>query len=140
MLSHARDRLRALDNVELVELSGWDLAPIVSESLDVVYCTVVFMHLDEWERHSYVCEAMRVLRPGGRFYVYNFNLLSDPGWEFFMAMKENHHPLLRPPNISKSSTPDEIRTYLERAGFEEIVVSSGKQSLWLGAHARKPST
>jgi ubiquinone/menaquinone biosynthesis C-methylase UbiE len=139
MLSHARDRLRGFDNVELVELSGWDLAPVPSESLDVVYCTVVFMHLDEWERYSYVCEAMRVLRPGGRFYVDNFNLLSDPGWEFFMAMKENHHPLLRPPNISKSSTPDEIRTYLERAGFDEIKVSSGKQSLWLGAHARKKS-
>src|SRR5690606_19274069 len=68
MLRHARERLRGLDNVELVELNGWDLAPIPSSSLDVVYCTVVFMHLDEWERFGYVRESMRVLRPGGRIY------------------------------------------------------------------------
>ena len=137
MLRHARARLAAFDNVELVELSGWDLAPVASSSLDVVYCTVVFMHLDEWERYKYVSEAMRILRPGGRVYVDNFNLCSDPGWEFFIAMAENHHPLSRPPNISKSSTPDELRTYFERAGFADIVVSSGPQSLWLSVHARK---
>ncbi len=79
MLGHARDRLSAFDNVDLVELSGWDLAPIPSSSLDVVYCMVVFMHLDEWERFAYVREAMRVLRPGGRLYVDNFNLRSEPG-------------------------------------------------------------
>jgi len=120
MLRHARERLSGLDNVELVELNGWDLAPIPSSSLDVVYCTVVFMHLDEWERFGYVQESMRVLRPGGRIYIDNFNLCSDDGWAFFMEMSESYHPLGRPPNISKSSTPDELRTYLERAGFTDV--------------------
>jgi ubiquinone/menaquinone biosynthesis C-methylase UbiE len=139
MLGHARDRLSAFDNVELVELSGWDLAPIPAESLDVVYCMVVFMHLDEWERYSYVREAMRVLRPGGRLYVDNFNLRSDPGWAFFTDMGSNYHPLWRPANISKSSTPDELRTYLERAGFDDVAIGEAPTSLFLWARGVKPS-
>jgi SAM-dependent methyltransferase len=138
MLTHARERLRGFDNVELVELSGWDLAPIPSSSLDVVYCMVVFMHLDEWERFAYVREAMRVLRPGGRLYVDNFNLRSDPGWAFFTEMGTGYHPLWRPPNISKSSTPDELRTYLERAGFIDIGIGEAPTSLFLWARGRKP--
>jgi SAM-dependent methyltransferase len=132
MLGHARERLRGLDNVELVELNGWDLSGIPDDSLDLVYCTIVFMHLDEWERFSYVKEAMRVLRPGGRVHIDNFNLCSDAGWAFFMEMSESYHPLGRPPNISKSSTPDELRTYLERAGFVDIEVLSNEG---LFAHA-----
>jgi ubiquinone/menaquinone biosynthesis C-methylase UbiE len=139
MLEHARDRLRSYDNVELVELNGWDLAPIDSESLDLVYSTVVFMHLDEWERHRYIAEAFRALRPGGRLYVDNFNLCSDPGWAFFTEMATNYHPLGRPPNISKSSTPDEMRTYFERAGFESIVVAASPEILWMSVHGRKPA-
>ena len=138
MLGHARERLAGFDNVELVELSGWDLAPIASSSLDVVYCMVVFMHLDEWERFAYVREAMRVLRPGGRLYVDNFNLRSDPGWDFFTEMATSYHPLWRPPNISKSSTPDELRTYLERAGFVDIGIGEAPTSLFLWARGRKP--
>ncbi len=137
MLRHARERLQEHDNVELVEISGWDLAPIAAASLDVVYCTVVFMHLDEWERFRYVEEAMRVLRPGGRLYVDNFNLCSEPGWAFFSDMARNYHPMNRPPNISKSSTPDELRTYLERAGFGDITIGSSPESLFLWARGRK---
>ena len=140
MLRHAGDRLRDHPNVELVELSGWDLAPIASSSLDVVYCMVVFMHLDEWERFAYTREAMRVLRPGGRLYVDNFNLRSDPGWQFFQEMAGNYHPLWRPPNISKSSTPDELRTYLERAGFVDIRIGEAPTSLFLWAAGRKPTS
>jgi ubiquinone/menaquinone biosynthesis C-methylase UbiE len=139
MLRHARERLRDHLNVELVELSGWDLAPIGSSSLDVVYCMVVFMHLDEWERYAYVREAMRVLRPGGRLYVDNFNLLSDPGWSFFEDMATSYHPLWRPPNISKSSTPDELRAYLEHAGFEDVRIGQAPTSLFLWAAGRKPT-
>ena len=65
MLRHAARRLAGLSNIALVELSGFDLAPIPDASVDVVYCTVVFMHLEEWDRFGYLLEAHRVLRPGG---------------------------------------------------------------------------
>jgi Methyltransferase domain len=42
MLSHLRDRLREYPNVETVPLNGWDLSPIESESVDIVYATIVF--------------------------------------------------------------------------------------------------
>src|SRR5262245_21563565 len=116
MLDHAGKRLQGVSNVRLVELSGFDLKPIADASVDLVYCTIVFMHLDEWDRYSYVREAFRVLRPGGRFYVDNFNLCTDEGWKVF----ETHlafAPADREPHISRASTPQELETYLRRAGF-----------------------
>lgn len=139
MMRHAADRLRDFDNVETVVLSGYDLAPIPSESVDVVYSTVVFMHLDEWDRFGYVREAMRVLRPGGRIYIDNYNLLSEPGWAFFMETLEGYHPLERPPNVSKSSTPTELRAYLERAGFEDVIVAMQSTDLFISAWGAKPA-
>lgn len=137
MLAHARERLRDHENVETVVLNGWDLSPIPSESIDVVYSTVVFMHLDEWDRFAYVCEAMRVLRPGGRVYIDNYSLVGDAGWKFFADHVENIHPLDRPANISKSSTPGELATYLRRAGFVDVREASSDMFTW--AWARKPA-
>jgi SAM-dependent methyltransferase len=136
MLEHAKERLRGYENVETVVLNGWDLSPIASESIDLVYSTVVFMHLDEWERFAYICEAMRVLRPGGRVYVDNYTLLGDDGWQFFLEHFEGIHPLDRPANISKSSTPQELEVYLRRAGFVDVRGRSADMFTW--AWARKP--
>ncbi len=137
MLEHTRERTKGLDNVETVATNGWDLSPIADGSVDVVYCTVVFMHLDEWERFSYVREAMRILQPGGRVYVDNFNLLGDDGWAFFLSTAEQYAPLERPPNISKSSTPEELRTYLARAGFTKIGLEQNE--MWTWAYGTKPT-
>jgi ubiquinone/menaquinone biosynthesis C-methylase UbiE len=119
MLGHAKTRLKSLENVKLVEISGFDLSSIQAATVDLVYCTVVFMHLDEWDRYNYVLEAFRVLRPGGRIFVDNFNLCSDEGWEVF-EIHRKHFPHYRPPHIGKSSTPQEIEVYLKRAGFKQI--------------------
>jgi SAM-dependent methyltransferase len=135
MLAHVKERTKQYDNVETVAVNGWDLSPIADESVDLVYCTVVFMHLDEWDRFNYVREAMRILRPGGRFYVDNFNLLGDEGWAFFMHHLEDYPPLERPPNISKSSTPEELHAYLERAGFANIQLHHN--DMWVYVHGTK---
>src|ERR1044071_4193364 len=66
MLSHTAQRLKDLSNVELVEISGYNLSGVADSSVDVVYCTVVFMHLESWDRYNYISEAFRALRPGGR--------------------------------------------------------------------------
>ncbi|MEP5765016.1 MAG: class I SAM-dependent methyltransferase [Halieaceae bacterium] len=136
MLEYARQRCSDLDNVEFVSLNGWDLSPIEDSSIDVVYCTVVFMHLDEWDRFNYICEAMRVLRPGGRIYVDNYNLLSREGWDFFMKNMLDYHPLQRPSNISKSSTPEELCHFLAQAGFTDIKHHTG-DDMWVYAWGSK---
>jgi SAM-dependent methyltransferase len=136
MLEFARERLAAFSNVQFVELSGFDLRPIQSGSVDLVYCTVVFMHLDEWDRYNYILEAYRVLRPGGRIFVDNFNLCSDEGWGVFEAVRQIA-PKSRPPAISKSSTPQEIEVYLRRAGFEDIRVV--EEQTWVRGYGVKPA-
>src|SRR5882724_6941559 len=81
MLSLTAERLKDLSNVELVEISGYDLSGVADASVDVVYCTVVFMHLESWDRYNYISEAFRVLRTGGRIYADNIKLCSDGGWK-----------------------------------------------------------
>jgi ubiquinone/menaquinone biosynthesis C-methylase UbiE len=135
MLAFAAERLRDFPNVEFVELSGNDLRPIDDNSIDVVYCTVVFMHLEGWDRYGYVVEALRVLRPGGKLYVDNVNLCSDSGWAIFETHRQ-FAPAQRPDHITVCSTPQELQEYLKRAGFESIETKPGDEliAVW----GRKP--
>lgn len=135
MLKLARERLQEFSNVELVETSGHDLKPIADLSVDVAYCTVVFMHLESWDRYNLVKEAFRVLRPGGRVYLDNANLCSDEGWAVF----EHHRqcsPHARPPHMTECSTPQELQEYLRRAGFAEI--QTGLDGLFVAVWGKKP--
>jgi SAM-dependent methyltransferase len=93
------------------------------------------MHLEEWDRWRYVSEMYRVLRPGGRAYYDNFNLLGDQGWDFFLAMSRLD-PINRPANISKSSTPQELERYALQAGFEILRIVPNR--LWVQLAALKP--
>lgn len=136
MLGHARQRLAAFDNVRFVEISGFDLRSIADASIDLVYCTVVFMHLDEWERYKYILEAGRALKPGGRIFVDNFNLRSAEGWELFEINRRSIPPMHRPPHMAKSSTPQEIEAYLQHAGFQDVkMIENG---MWVRGYAWKP--
>ena len=134
MLSLAAERLRDLSNVELKEISGYDLKGVVDASVDVVYCTIVFMHLEPWDRYNYVLEAFRVLRPNGRIYIDNTNLCSDGGWKVFEAHRA-FSPANRPPHITQNSTPQEIETYLKRAGFSHVRVRTDDD--WIRASGIK---
>ena len=135
MLALAAERLRDLRGVELKEISGYDLKGVADASVDVVYCTVVFMHLEPWDRYNYILEAFRVLRPNGRIYVDNISLCSDGGWKVF----ETHRafsPANRPPAITQNSTPQEIETYLRRAGFGDVRIRTDDD--WIRASGVKP--
>lgn len=136
MVEHTRRRLGGHANARAVAVSGYDLKPIPSASVDVVYSTVVFMHLEGWDRFNYICEAFRVLRPGGRLFVDNVNLLSEPGWDLF-ELNRKIPPKIRPPYITKASTPQELDAYFRRAGFSQI--AQQEVSLWVITHGVKPA-
>jgi ubiquinone/menaquinone biosynthesis C-methylase UbiE len=135
MLRFARTALASVGNVSLVQLNGFDLAGIGDDSMDVVYCTAVFMHLDEWDRFRYVSEFYRILRRGGRVYFDNFDLRSPDGWTLFLRMA-SLDVAVRPPNVSKASTEQELTWYAEQAGFASIAAETGQ--LWITVTARKP--
>jgi ubiquinone/menaquinone biosynthesis C-methylase UbiE len=122
MLAVAADRLRGVPHVRLVELNQVGLAEIPESSVDRVYCTVVFMHLYEWDRYRYVQEAFRVLRPGGRAYFDNVDIASSHGWKVFMETAEMPADQ-RPAHVSMVSTGEELETYAHRAGFDDVTVN-----------------
>jgi SAM-dependent methyltransferase len=136
MLSHASAALKEFANVSFVPLDGSGLTGVADESIDVVYCTTVFMHLDEWDRFRYVREAWRVLRPGGRLYVDSFSLLSPDGWALF-EQQAAVPPNERPPHISKASTPEELTAYVQHAGFTNLRVRQG--AMFVTVVALKPA-
>ena len=138
MLRLAGRRLLGLPKARLQEISGYDLQPIPDASVDVVYTTVVFMHLEEWDRYNYVLEAKRVLKPGGRFYCDNVDLASERGWAVFEESRLTFPPGGRPPQISKCSTQPEIEAFLKRAGFGDVHVA-GRLDFWAYGWAVKPS-
>lgn len=136
MLRHAAIRLKERNNTTLVELSTVGLQEFPLDSFDLVYCTIVFMHLLEWDRYRYVEEAFRVLRPGGRFYVDNFTVATETGWKIFM--ESYGYPIdRRPAHISMSSSREELQTYLLRARFVDVKVHDLANGL-IAATGRKP--
>jgi ubiquinone/menaquinone biosynthesis C-methylase UbiE len=75
-----------------VEISGYNLSGVADASVDVVYCTVVFMHLESWDRYNYILEAFRALRPGGRIYVDNSNLSAQMAAGKSSKLTAHSHP------------------------------------------------
>ena len=70
----------------------------------------------------------------GRIYVDNINLCSDGGWKVF----ETHRafsPTNRPPHMTQNSTPQEIETYLKRAGFSDVRIRTDDD--WIRASGIK---
>lgn len=136
MIRHARTRLADRQNVTLVELSGDGLVEFYSNSVDVIYCTIVFMHLYEWDRLRYVQEAFRVLRPGGRIFFDNVAYSSVEGWQM-VNTGASLHPKHRPAHLSMCSSSEEFQTYLDKTGFEKNTVRLHPCGRWLG-YGHKP--
>jgi len=137
MVAHARRRLQDLPNVQVLELSGASLKEVPDESVDVVYSTVVFMHLYEWDRCRYVYEAYRVLRPGGRIFYDNVDVASAHGKRMFdeaLTVDPRH----RPAYMSMTSSGDELEAYARWAGFENISVHRWHDA-WVAVSAVKAS-
>jgi SAM-dependent methyltransferase len=119
VLGTARALVGDLPNVALLQSEGVDLGCIRDQAVNVVYCSLIFMLLREWDRFRYVREAFRVLKPGGRLYVDTMNLLGSDAWEIFLRLTRLP-PRHRPSNACSAATPEELETYFLRAGFSDV--------------------
>ncbi len=73
MLGHARALLPGASNIEWVLSNGTDLHGLTDESVDFAFSYIVLQHMPEPVfAHRYMCEMLRVLRPGGLF-LFQFN-------------------------------------------------------------------
>jgi ubiquinone/menaquinone biosynthesis C-methylase UbiE len=121
MLSHASARLTQISNVRLQCLQGEGLKEFADRMFDVVYCTNMLSHLDEFDRWRYIREAYRVLRPQGRVFVDTIDFESDRGWAMFVVEPLPDLDSERPPYSPRFSTASELETYAKRAGFEQVI-------------------
>ncbi len=146
MLSHAQRRLRQFPNASFVHLRDPGLRELPDQSMDVVYCTNVLPHLDPVERWSYVLEAYRVLRPGGRLYLDTISLNSTEGWQMLDNNLQQRLHGMEPPYAPIPSTAEELEAYYERAGFTNarverrnslLMITATKQA---SAKAQSPAT
>jgi SAM-dependent methyltransferase len=139
MIKYAASELANYPNISLKEISGFDLQGLNDDSFTKVYCVVVYMHLDEWERYSYVLESHRVLKEGGKLLINNVNLCSEDGWKFFEELRKIP-PSERPLYISKTSTPQELTQYMKMAGFIDIEVIEDEPPECMTVTGRKKMT
>jgi ubiquinone/menaquinone biosynthesis C-methylase UbiE len=140
MLEVARARLAAQNNVGFTELKRSRLDGVVDASFDKAYSVAVFIHMDKEDFFLYLEELARVLKPGGLLYFDTWNLASRVGWRRFMLEVEQHRhadPSQRK-DVARNqfSTPEEVRTLLEHAGFDPLLILS--ESPWVQAVALKP--
>jgi len=139
MLRVAKERLAAHGNVGFTELARTTLAPIADASIDKAYCVAVFIHMDKEDFYLYLEELARVVKPGGLIYFDTWNLVSKVGWRRYALEVAQYRgaDIGTRKDVARNqfSTPDEVRAFLEHAGFETLLVLS--DSPWVQAVARR---
>jgi ubiquinone/menaquinone biosynthesis C-methylase UbiE len=93
--------------------------PFAAGSFDVVLSFLMLHHVGAWERA--VAEAVRVLRPGGRFIGYD---LADTWRSRVFHHLDQIHDL-------RSVTTEAMRAALEAAGARDVVLRPGRTGLTL---------
>jgi len=139
MLKVARERLASYANVGLTELTRSNFKPLADASFDKAYCVAVFIHMDKEDFYLYLEDAARVLRPGGLFYFDAWNVTSPVGWRRFAAELVQYRDVdpSRRKDIGRNqfTSPDEVRVFLDRAGFD--ILGLYADSPWVQAVARR---
>ena len=139
MLAVARTRLAAHANVGLTELTRSNFRPLADASFDKAYCVAVFIHMDTEDFYLYLEDMARVLAPGGLFYFDAWNLASRVGWRRFAAELPQYRDIAptQRKDIGRNqfTTPDEVRAFVDHAGFDLIAIYT--RSPWIQVVAQR---
>jgi len=95
--------------------------------------------MDKEDFYLYLEELARVVKPGGLIYFDTWNLASKVGWRRYALEVAQYRgaDIGTRKDVARNqfSTPDEVRAFLEHAGFETLLVLS--DSPWVQAVARR---
>jgi ubiquinone/menaquinone biosynthesis C-methylase UbiE len=124
MLKVARERLAGFDNVGFTELMCSDLKSLPDASFDKAYSIAVFIHMDKEDFYLYLEELARVVKPGGLIFFDTWNISHPVGWRRF-AVELNPFRGVVPTerkDVARNqfSNPEEVRSFLDHAGFETL--------------------
>jgi SAM-dependent methyltransferase len=84
---HCKKRFAGLPVISIYPNNGYDFHPVEDESVSAIFCYDAMVHFEYDAVLSYIQDAFRVLRPGGRALFHHSNLSKNPGWDY----KDNHH-------------------------------------------------
>lgn len=102
--------------------------PEPEASFDVVTSTLMFHHLDTEQKKQMLQEVYRVLKPGGRFYLFDFSKPNRWYGKWFAQ-------LFREMPNREEALEGKYKAYLEAAGFtsiESAYRAYGTLELWIG--------
>jgi ubiquinone/menaquinone biosynthesis C-methylase UbiE len=87
---------------------------------DRVFSSMMFHHLEPPDQEGMLLEIRRVLKPGGRLELLDFEGADSPGPGGFSRLFHLHHRL-------QGNTPDRILTLMTRAGLDDARMLDSKR-------------
>ncbi len=121
MVQQARVRLAHLPNVTVQETSGFDFAGFPGDFFDLIFSAYVFQHVPSAEViRSNICDAYRILRPGGVFKFQTSGITS-----------EDHAKLAKNTWTGAAFPAEDIRVLAHTLSAQLVSLSGiGTQYLW----------
>jgi ubiquinone/menaquinone biosynthesis C-methylase UbiE len=102
-----RQRFAEKQNISYLVGTGFDFRPIADGSLTLIYCFDSMVHFDSDVVRSYLRDARRVLKPGGRGFFHHSNYTGGHDWR-------------RNPNA---------RNFMSKELFEHYVLKEGLKAV-----------
>jgi SAM-dependent methyltransferase len=140
MVDHARARTAHLPNVQIHHLTTTapellPYQPWAAEPFDMVYSTVVLMHLDKEDLFAYLRSLLCLLKPGGRAYFDTWNIIHPDTFRIWKESSVTGDS--KPRGRMQCSSPDEFCLYLHKAGF--VVERLDRHERLIRAVVRRPT-
>lgn len=75
-----RNRFADEPRVSALVTTGYDFRPLADASVTMVYCFDAMVHFDSDVVRSYLSDARRILKPGGRAFLHHSNYVGGHDW------------------------------------------------------------
>lgn len=79
-VAHCRQRFGDDPRLRYLVNNGYDLADVADAEVTLLYCFDAMVHFDSDVVRAYLCEARRVLVPGGRAFLHHSNYHDGHDW------------------------------------------------------------